>query len=81
LSFSSFCSINLNIAEHSIPPKNRRLGVSDRGQYPQREVDTLLALTDLKIKKAASRDKPYKLSDGGGGLILLVKPNGSKRWQ
>lgn len=39
-----------------------------------------MALTDLKIKKAASRDKPYKLS-GGGGLFLLVKPNGSKLWQ
>ncbi len=39
-----------------------------------------MALTDLKIKKAASRDKPYKLSDGGG-LFLLVKPNGSKLWQ
>ena len=39
-----------------------------------------MALTDLKIKKAASREKAYKLSDGGG-LFLLVKPNGSKLWQ
>ncbi|MBM1310351.1 tyrosine-type recombinase/integrase [Sulfitobacter mediterraneus] len=39
-----------------------------------------MALTDLKIKKAASREKPYKLSDGGG-LFLLVKPNRSKLWQ
>jgi integrase len=39
-----------------------------------------MALTDLKIRKAKAESKPYKLSDGGG-LFLLVKPNGSKLWQ
>ncbi|MDW3181478.1 Arm DNA-binding domain-containing protein [Roseobacter sp.] len=39
-----------------------------------------MALTDLKIRKAKTGAKPYKLSDGGG-LFVLVKPNGSKLWQ
>jgi len=39
-----------------------------------------MALSDLQIKKAKQKDKPYKLSDGSG-LFLLVKPNGSKLWQ
>lgn len=39
-----------------------------------------MALSDIKIRKAEIRGKPYKLSDGGG-LFLLVKPNGSKLWQ
>ncbi|WP_299507295.1 integrase arm-type DNA-binding domain-containing protein [uncultured Roseobacter sp.] len=39
-----------------------------------------MALTDLKIRKAKTEAKPYKLSDGGG-LFVLVKPNGSKLWQ
>ena len=39
-----------------------------------------MALTDLKIKKAKSDSKPFKLSDGGG-LFVLVKPNGSKLWR
>ncbi len=39
-----------------------------------------MALTDLKIRKAKAREKPYKLADGGG-LFLLIKPNGSKLWQ
>ena len=36
-------------------------------------------LTELQIKAARPKDKPYYLSDGRG-LILLVKPNGSKCW-
>lgn len=39
-----------------------------------------MSLTDMKIKKAKGKPKPYKLSDGGG-LFLLVKPGGSKLWQ
>jgi len=39
-----------------------------------------MALSDMKIRKAEIRDKPYKLTDGGG-LFVLVKPNGSKLWQ
>jgi integrase len=39
-----------------------------------------MALTDTKIRKARSTDKPYKLFDGQG-LYLLVHPNGSKYWR
>ncbi len=37
-------------------------------------------LTDLKIRQAKPAEKPYKLFDGGG-LFLLVQPNGSKLWR
>ncbi|MBQ0759449.1 MAG: tyrosine-type recombinase/integrase [Zhongshania sp.] len=39
-----------------------------------------MPLTDLEIRNAAPREKPYKLTDGVG-LYLLVHPNGSKYWQ
>ncbi|WP_120633318.1 Arm DNA-binding domain-containing protein [Ruegeria sp. EL01] len=39
-----------------------------------------MALSDLKIRKAQPKPKPYKLADAGG-LFVLVKPNGSKLWQ
>lgn len=52
------------------------------GVMPQFEgIDTpTMELSEFKIRKAKSREKPYKLTDGGG-LFLLVKPNGSKLWQ
>lgn len=37
-------------------------------------------LTDKKCKLAKPEDRQYKLFDGGG-LYLLVRPNGSKLWQ
>ena len=37
-------------------------------------------LTDIQIKKAKPKEKPYTLSDGKG-LHLLIKPNGSKLWE
>lgn len=36
-------------------------------------------LTDTEIKKAKPRDKEYELSDGDG-LMLRVRPSGSKVW-
>ena len=39
-----------------------------------------MALTDVAIRKASLPDKPKKLSDGGG-LYLLLNPNGSKWWR
>jgi hypothetical protein len=39
-----------------------------------------MALTDIKVKTAKNTNKPYKLTDGGG-MYLLVNPNGSKYWQ
>src|SRR5215203_311206 len=37
-------------------------------------------LTDTKIRQAKPGPKPYKLADGGG-LFLLVHPNGSRYWR
>ena len=39
-----------------------------------------MALTDVAVRKAHARERPYKLSDGRG-LCLLVQPNGSKWWR
>ena len=39
-----------------------------------------VALSAIKIKSAKAKNKKYKLSDGGG-LFLLVNPNGSKLWR
>jgi integrase len=38
-----------------------------------------MALTELMIKQACSKEKPYTMSDGQG-LLLEVFPNGRKRW-
>ncbi|WP_158791712.1 integrase arm-type DNA-binding domain-containing protein [Granulicella sp. L60] len=38
-----------------------------------------MKLTDLQVRSAKPTDKKYKLADGGG-LYLLVSPNGSKLW-
>lgn len=39
-----------------------------------------MSLTDLAVRRAKPREKPYKLSDSGG-LHLVVQPNGSKLWR
>jgi integrase len=39
-----------------------------------------MALTDLQLKQATPRTRDWKLSDGGG-LYVLVCPNGSKLWR
>jgi len=39
-----------------------------------------MKLTDQAIKAAKSKDKPYKMSDGGG-LYLEITPKGSKLWR
>ena len=39
-----------------------------------------MKLIDSEIKAAKPKDKPYKLSDGDG-LVLLIQPNGSKYWR
>ena len=36
-------------------------------------------VSEIGIKQAKPKEKPYKLSDGGG-LLLRVKPNGFKTW-
>lgn len=37
-------------------------------------------LTDIQPKNAKPKEKPYKLTDGGG-LYLLINPDGSKYWR
>jgi integrase len=39
-----------------------------------------MALTDLEIKKAKTKEKPYKLADGGN-MYLWVTPAGGKLWR
>lgn len=39
-----------------------------------------MKLSDLKVRNAKAGEKPIKLSDGGG-LFLLVQPNGAKGWR
>lgn len=39
-----------------------------------------MALTDTAIRNAKPTEKPVKLTDGGG-LYLLLKPNGSRWWR
>jgi integrase len=38
------------------------------------------ALTDIEIRNAKAREKPYKLGDAGG-LFLLLIPAGGKHWR
>ena len=37
-------------------------------------------LTDIAIKTAKPQDRPLKIFDGGG-LFVMVNPNGSKLWR
>ena len=37
-------------------------------------------LTDAKVRNAKPQEAPYKLADGGG-LFLLVRPNGARLWR
>ena len=39
-----------------------------------------MPLTDTAIRLTKPREKPYKLADGGG-LTLIIQPNGSKWWR
>jgi integrase len=39
-----------------------------------------MSLTDIEIRQANPKDKEWKLTDGGG-LYLLIRPNGSKLWR
>src|SRR5580704_6983414 len=39
-----------------------------------------MALTDLRIRNAKPAARPYKLSDGGG-MYLLIKPDGARYWR
>src|SRR5664280_2265568 len=40
----------------------------------------IIPLSDMKVQKAKSKDKPVTLFDGGG-LFLMVTPTGGKLWR
>lgn len=42
--------------------------------------NTNIPLTDTAVRNAKGREKPFKLSDGGG-LFLLVQPDGARYWR
>jgi integrase len=42
--------------------------------------DTVMALTDMRVRGAKPHDKAYKLADGGG-MYLLVNPDGARYWR
>jgi integrase len=42
--------------------------------------DTVMKLTDTRIRNARPTTKAYKLSDGGG-MYLLIKPDGARYWR
>src|SRR3984957_14715861 len=54
--------------------------VQSRVQNVNSRGGTLMSLTQFAIVRALPKEKPYKLADGGG-LHLLVRPNGSKLWR
>jgi integrase len=42
--------------------------------------DTPMPIKEMQARNASPADKSYKIADGGG-LFLLVQPNGSKLWR
>ena len=50
------------------------------GQEARKMPKRVPPLTQLQIKNAKPREKPYKLADGGG-LYLEVTPSGGKHWR
>ena len=41
---------------------------------------TIGKLSEIAVRQAKGKERPYKLADGGG-LHVLVKPNGAKYWR
>ena len=38
-------------------------------------------LTDAKLRDMQPRERPYKVSDGGNGLYVVVSPSGSRSFR
>lgn len=77
-----FLPHNLLIDNHKHPPNTQYSWVLSwvpEADFHQRALDTQMPLSDLQIRKAKQRDKPYRMGDGLG-LYLTVKPSGSKLW-
>ena len=49
-------------------------------RHPNSRKDTVMLLTDTRIRNAKPQAKAYKLSDGGS-MYLLVKPDGGRYWR
>jgi hypothetical protein len=49
------------------------------GYIEKNGVHGSMSLTDLEAKRAKTKEKPYKLGDGGGPF-LWVTPSGGKLW-
>jgi hypothetical protein len=47
---------------------------------PQKGDAPKMTLTNIQCQNAKPKEKPYKLSDGGG-LYLEIMPNESKYWR
>ncbi|MEN9490112.1 MAG: hypothetical protein RJA63_561 [Pseudomonadota bacterium] len=68
-----------------MPPKRIIVGGISGGFEMPPEIDApnkgrVMPLTDLQAKKAAPKDKPYRLADSAG-MYLEVQPNGRKYWR
>jgi integrase len=42
--------------------------------------DTVMALTDTRLRNSKPKAKPYKLSDGGG-MYMLITPDSARYWR
>ena len=73
-----------HIAEHGdtlfLAKKGVELGAQPVLAPPRAPMCPTMPLTHFGLKNAHPAEKPYKLSDGGG-LHLLIQPNGSKLWR
>lgn len=56
------------------------MGVYEHSDTLIPPIGAKMKLTALSVKEAKPAQKPYKLSDGGG-LFLLVNPNGKMYWR
>lgn len=83
--------MNKRIAGFSFPERSCRILpnpafllvfplVSDMLLSPDTNKRQQMALTAIELRNTKAADKPQKLSDGGG-LFLLIQPNGAKYWR
>ena len=56
------------------------MGVDFVPVTPKYQKVTPMPLTNTKIQNAKPKDKPYKLYDSGG-LLIIIQPSGGKWWR
>lgn len=49
-------------------------------KYPYVKKSTIGKLAEVAVRQSRGKDRPYKLSDGGG-LYILIKPDNAKYWR